>query len=317
MTDGILGSASSYRDNFTDLNSLDAVKKMGRAGDQQALREVARQFEAMFLQQMLKTMRSTEDVFAEGNFTQSNEMKFHRDLMDQQMSLEMTKGRGMGLAEALFEQMKSQYGKLLPVGSDIAGSDHASARANPPASQSFSRSSPAVASIGGAAPPDVSVAERIAGFVDQVYDHAVVAAEKLGVAVDGIVAQAALETGWGQHILKDKHGASSFNLFNIKAGPEWRGATVAKDVDEFKAGQVEKEHAVFRAYDSIESAFADFTTFLQGRDRYRDVAGKNTVDGYASALQSAGFATDPAYTQKINRIANTPAFKHLLARKLL
>ena len=105
---------STHIDSFTNLNSLDHVKKMGREGDEQSLREVARQFEAMFVQQLLKTMRSTEDVFAEGNYTQSSEMKFHRDMLDQQMSLSLTQGKGLGLAEALFAQMTEQYGKLLP-----------------------------------------------------------------------------------------------------------------------------------------------------------------------------------------------------------
>ena len=311
-------STPQLRDNFTDLNSLNSIKKMGRAGDEQALREVAKQFEAMFVQQLLKTMRATEDVFSEGNYDQSSEMKFHRDLMDQQMSLELTKGSGLGLAEALFNQMKAQYGEnLKPAEASVVttaglGSLVPKTKVASVASDHLARPDTVVT-----AQSPQTVQEKISVFVDDIYDVASEAAKALGVKVESVVAQAALETGWGQHTLKDEKGNPSYNFFNIKAGSTWRGETVTRIVKEFDQGMETLEQASFRAYPSIANAFSDFMSFLSESPRYQQVIGQDSSEGYGRALQAAGYATDPNYAEKIARIANNPILQQSLARKLL
>lgn len=305
-------------DNYTDLNSLDSVKKMGREGDEQSLREVARQFEAMFVQQLLKTMRATEDVFADGNYTQSSEMKFHRDLLDQQMSLSMTQGKGMGLAEALFEQMRTQYGKLLPQG--------AAGTAAEPAVEKRSMTSIGASPLDAVQPANEmqrssgianNPESKIRQFVEGVFDAANAAAKSLGVAVDGVIAQAALETGWGEHILTDSQGDVSNNLFNIKADARWAGPTVTKEVLEYSDGRPVQMLSDFRKYASLGEAFEDFTQFLQSSSRYESALNSESVKEYASALQAGGYATDPKYAHKIVQIAESPLLKKILAQKLL
>lgn len=303
-----MGPDVSFRDNFTDLNSLDAIKKAGRKGDKQALREVARQFEAMFVQQMLKTMRATEDVFAEGNFTQSSEMKFHRDLLDQQMSLELTKGRGMGLAEVLFRELDRSYGKLLPQDGKGVQDDTDQAPATAPL--------PRISRPASVQSAEDSLPTDKAGFIDRIFQQAKQAAEKLGVAVEGVIAQAALETGWGRAVMKNAHGESSNNLFNIKAGADWQGDVVSRTVKEYRGDEAYQEHASFRDYPDLKTAFQDLVAFLS-KPRYRNAENTTTAAHYGQALQQAGYATDPHYAEKIARIAADPEFKRAVARNLL
>lgn len=296
----------SFQDQFTNLNSLNAVKQAGRAGDKAALREVARQFEALFVQQMLKTMRATEDIFADGNFTQSNEMKFHRDMLDQQMSLEMTKGRGMGLAEVLFRELDRSYGKMLPP-------EKPTDDTITPAKPHTTENPPVVSRVS----PENSADERLKpGFIDKIFSEAKAVADEIGVAVEGLIAQAALETGWGRFVLSDHQGTSSHNLFNIKAGKNWQGDTVTKNVPEYQGGKQVTETAQFRAYPDIRAAFTDLVDFLS-KPRYQQALQSNDVAQYAQALQHAGYATDPNYAKKICRIADDPEFQQAVARNLL
>lgn len=310
-----LGSSVSV-DNYTNLNSLDGVKKLGRNGDPQALREVARQFESLFIAQLLKTMRATEAVFAEGNYTQSNEMQFHRDLMDQQMSLELSKGRGFGLAESLYRQLSEQYGKLLPPAQPTA---NPAATVIPAATKApvFTASEETPSPIAKVQAAAAGSEPKIAKFIDKIWDHAVIAADKLGVATEGLIAQAALETGWGEHVIHDERGRSSNNLFNIKADGRWDGDAVTKTSMEFIDQAPVSIASAFRQYPNLAHAFDDLVGFLSNSERYKDVVGQPTVADYAGALQQAGYATDPRYAEKINRIAGNADFQKIVAQKLL
>lgn len=136
------------------------------------------------------------------------------------------------------------------------------------------------------------------------------------MAVEGIIAQAALETGWGKGLLKRPDGDSSFNLFNIKAGGGWQGDTVARTVLEYNGAQAYQTPASFRAYENLGQAFDDFTQFLGGKARYAGVLGQSDAAAYGAALQQAGYATDPDYGQKIAAIASRAEFKDYVARKL-
>lgn len=305
---GLSANGLAIRDNFTDLNSLDSVKRAGRQGDTEALREVARQFESMFVRELLKTMRATEDIFAEGNYNQSNEMQFHRDLLDQQLSLSLTQGQGLGLGEALYRQLVEQYGKLLPT----AGKTDAAAE---PAAASPRAADPAQPAA-TATPVSTVQSDSPTAFIDSIFDPALSAAENLGVAVEGILAQAALETGWGKALMTRGNGDSSFNLFNIKAGGGWQGDTVQKTVLEYDGARAYQTPASFRAYEDLNQAFEDFTRLLTGKTRYAAVLGQSDAQAYGAALQQAGYATDPDYGRKIAAIASRTEFKDYVARKL-
>lgn len=346
---------SQARDTFLDANSLNGVKAMGRDNDPQALKEIAKKFEAMFVQQMLKNMRAANEVFSEGNYFNSNETQFHQDTLDQQMSLELTSGRGLGLADALYAQMQRAYGteptpastgnpfelnpaapaypiknlsrivqhqQMLAAVSDESENE----KANPfdprllaATSKNLNALSPDLseslknlyADDKKAEPvADVSVkggktriANSPAEFVSALRPYAEKAAAELNVNADVLLAQAALETGWGKHVIHTQNGANSFNLFNIKADTRWQGDKVNVSTLEYRQGVAQQERADFRRYDDYAQSFSDYVDFLQANPRYQQAL-EVGVDSsaYAEALQEAGYATDPAYADKIKSL---------------
>ncbi|MCX7628520.1 MAG: flagellar assembly peptidoglycan hydrolase FlgJ, partial [Methylophilaceae bacterium] len=145
-------------------------------------------------------------------------------------------------------------------------------------------------------------------FVDRLWPHAVEAARTLGVAPHLLVAHAALETGWGRQELKTVDGAPSNNLFNIKAGRGWKGATVEKMVTEYINGQPVQSLERFRVYESVAAAFADYVALLAGSPRYAGVINQD-AEGFVRGLQRGGFATDPAYADKLRRVIGSVALK--------
>src|SRR5690554_146539 len=343
------------RDTFLDANSLNGVKAMGRDNDPQALKEIAKKFEAMFVQQMLKNMRAANEVFSEGNYFNSNETQFHQDTLDQQMSLELTSGRGLGLADALYAQMQRAYApetkdsstgnpfelnpaapayplknlssivqhqQMLAALSDADANDEEkfssvdprlldAARKNFSAvDQNFSavfqnsnedemKSEPEDSVKGG----KTRIADSPAEFVNALRPYAEKAAAQLNVNADVLLAQAALETGWGKHVIHAQNGSNSFNLFNIKADTRWQGDKVNVSTLEYRQGVAQQERADFRRYDDYAQSFSDYVEFLQTNPRYQQAL-EVGVDSsaYAEELQRAGYATDPAYADKIKSL---------------
>lgn len=341
------------RDSYIDNQALNNIKSMGRDQDPQALKEVAKKFEALFVQQMLKNMRSANEVFSEGSYLNSSETQFHQDMLDQQMSLELTSGRGLGLADALYAQMQRAYGdqeRPLPTNKgykldaegevpavkslseifqrqqllsaldtsaqadDAQGASHASANALErndinAAMLAYAQAERAMA-MAKRAMPDVSVsvgkntvADSPAEFVSALKPYAEKAARELNINADVLLAQAALETGWGKHVIHTQSGENSFNLFNIKADSRWQGASVNVNTLEYRQGVAGQERADFRRYDNYAQSFADYVSFLKTNPRYQQAleAGVDS-SSYAEALQDAGYATDPAYAEKIKAL---------------
>lgn len=312
MQDYQLQQASVY----TDFSGLNALKASARDDKNAALQAVARQFESIFLSEMLKSMRKAGDVFAEGNYLNSSQSEFYRDMFDSQLSLSMTSGQGTGLAEALVRQL----GKEVP-GADTHSSTLASARTT---LADYDRSLPpisprlparvdevtAVAKHEEAAP----VAEprelpqqfdSPEHFVKTLLPVAQNAAAESGISPRLMVAQAALETGWGRHMIRGDGNQPSYNLFGIKADRRWQGEAVTITTTEFREGVPMKERADFRAYADYEASFRDYVSFLESNPRYRDVlASADQPDVFARKLQEAGYATDPQYGNKINSIMN-------------
>ena len=143
-------------------------------------------------------------------------------------------------------------------------------------------------------------------FIKNIWPHAQQAASKLGVDTDVLVAQSALETGWGKYVPKHTDGSNSFNLFGIKADQRWQGEKVETDTQEFRHGVMQHEKASFRSYDSVSDAFNDYADFIMSNPRYqRALEHGYDAEAYARELQHAGYATDPDYAKKINRVRNS------------
>jgi flagellar protein FlgJ len=150
-------------------------------------------------------------------------------------------------------------------------------------------------------------------FVAELWPHAESAARKLGVDPKVLLAQAALETGWGQHIMQRRDGASSHNLFGIKADGRWSGDQVSHRTVEFRHGVLQREQASFRAYASPGHSLADYAEFIRNNPRYEDALGSDDPRRYVMELQRAGYATDPAYGRKIMNIYNSDEFQYAVA----
>ncbi|MDT8387888.1 MAG: flagellar assembly peptidoglycan hydrolase FlgJ, partial [Thiogranum sp.] len=167
---------------------------------------------------------------------------------------------------------------------------------------------------GSAATPQQWTPASPEQFIRDVWPHAKRAAGSLGVQPEALVAQAALETGWGKHMIKAHDGASSFNMFGIKADSRWQGDRTASETLEFRDGLVRKERAQFRVYGSLKDSFNDYAEFLQRNPRYQDAL-TNTADtpAFTRSLKEAGYATDPAYSEKINNIMNSERVRATVA----
>ena len=362
---------------YTDLNRLNQLK-VGEGRDSEAnIRKVAQEFESLFLGEMMKAMRAAGDVLADDNFMNTNESKTYRDMYDQQLSVTLSQGKGMGMADVLTRQL-SQAPKpstanpftqeavapltaaeiptaapvinalqphMNPVAVDRQRDDTAllnMRRLAWPATAA-GRS---LAGIGAAAqetlrnglvqnPTDIrqdwqaarsypAPRERsidVAGvtataadlnrkqfaspeeFVATMMPMAEQAAKTLGVDPRYLVAQAALETGWGKSIIRGGEGGSSHNLFGIKAHG-WGGASTKVTTSEFVQGVKVKEKADFRSYDSFEQSFNDYVSFLQSNGRYSQALQSTAnPERFVGELQRAGYATDPNYAKKISQIA--------------
>jgi len=258
--------------NATDFRQFAALRRGADANDPNTLREVARQFESIFTKMMLDSMRSAS--FGDPMFG-SDQVDMYQDMADDQLAVQLSQGRGLGLADMLIRQL---------------GRGGMGAAAAVPGT-------PDEKTAGGATPA------RQRAFVDEMLPHATAAARELGVDARAIVAQAALETGWGTSLPADAGGGSN-NYFGIKtggikAGASWQGASVASETTEFVAGQAGTERARFRAYGSLAENVADYVRVLR-EPRYAEALGTGAdVRAFANALQRGGYATDPEYANKL------------------
>lgn len=290
---------------YTDFAGLGALKAKARKDRESALDEVARQFESLFTQMMLRSMR---DASFGGGLGEGRNTRFYREMYDQQLAVEMSRQRGLGLAEVI----KRQLGGKVSAGEQ--GRDLAAYRAKPVVTMPAAIADPnaAMAPVPSATSqvPDV-LDGTPEGFVTALRPAAEKAARRLGLPAEALLAQAALETGWGRHVILRADGSSSHNLFGIKADGRWQGDRVTVTTLEYKDGVALKTRADFRAYDSWEESFQDYVRFVQENPRYAEAL-RNTADSgrYFEALQHAGYATDPAYARKIRRILSSEPLRN-------
>ena len=295
---------------YADLQGLAQLRSQVRAeGDDRSpetLRKVAGQFEALFVQMMLKNMR---DSSLNDGLLDSDQTKFYQGMFDQQIATEMTKGRGLGLADMLIRQL----GGAVPTtpGGQPAVSDPFAGPVAPRRGGTAipGNTAPAVSEGSGVEALSQWRPETREDFVRGLWPHAEQAAQKLGVDPRVLIAQAALETGWGQHVMPRGDGRSSHNLFGIKADSRWSGEQVSARTMEFRDGFLQREQAAFRAYASPAQSMADYAEFIKGNPRYGSALGSADAGRYANELQRAGYATDPDYAKKIMSIFNGEEFQ--------
>jgi len=356
--------------NYNDLAGLNSITKQANTDQTGALKEVARQYESMFVGMMLKSMREANAVFEEDNPLLSNESKFYRQMFDDQLVLSLSKGKGMGLADTLYRQLKEQFDNKEAANDSSLSSDKntpfnlkgnttfnpfemnanfknkdtvqledskiiqlkESSHENkntvfvngpvtdkiiekniinlsPIAEKSMAEKKNDGLNI--VEPPALSapVSKQSAfktpqDFVSTLWPIAQKVADDMGVEAKAIMAQAALETGWGKHIIHQSNGDNSHNLFGIKADRRWSGEVAKVSTLEYKNGLAKKEVAPFRVYDSYESSLKDYGRFVKDSERYQSaISNGKSIKGYSEGLQNAGYATDPNYAKKIQRIA--------------
>lgn len=304
-------SATDAQSNYNDLSSLNSIRQLGNKDKDAALEKIAKQFESILLHSMMKSMRQANAAFENDSLFSSSETLFHRDMLDHQMALSLSEGRGIGIADAMVRQLKQSYGSGQVSGQNrVQGTTQESSQINPAkAGLEFPTSPPSRSAEGdkSTALPEISWQSPEA-FVESLMPYAKDAAEALGVDPKVLISQAALETGWGKYVIRDTDGNSSHNLFNIKADSRWQGEGVNVKTLEYRDGIPKPEVASFRRYDSLGQSFADYVSFIRDNPRYQQALDKaHDPAAYVRELQNAGYATDPAYADKINTIFSSPS----------
>ncbi len=283
---------------YTDFHGLSQLKADVRSDtSDESIEQVARQFESIFTQMMLKSMRDAT-TSTDGGLFDNDQSKMYREMFDKQIALSMSEGRGIGLKEMLIRQLGG--GNNEPATNDDGGLALNPLPARMPSSNGATVSSP-VQNI-------EYRAERIASpreFVETMRPEAERAAARLGVSAEVLISQSALETGWGRAIIQAPNGDNSHNLFGIKADARWQGERVAVPTIEYENGIARKEIQMFRAYDSYADSFDDYANFILSNPRYENALSVASIpEQYVTGLQQTGYATDPEYASKINRIMN-------------
>lgn len=263
-------------------DSLAALRSAAARDPRAAIKEAAKQFEGLFMQELMKSMRQAT---MSSGMLDNEGTQLGTEMLDTQFAAKMTGLKG-GLSEAIARQLERQMGIA-------ADSANAGKRASPPIN-AVSQRTPLR--------PPASAQEFVA-----LHTEAAKKAEgSSGIPASFMVAQAAHETGWGKQAIRMADGSNSFNLFGIKAGAHWKGATAKVVTTEYVDGQARKLTQTFRAYSSYDESFADYARLMKTNPRYREVvASADNAHAFAQGLQRAGYATDPAYADKLGRVINT------------
>jgi flagellar protein FlgJ len=324
---------------YTELAGLGELRRQARRGSEDARAGVAREFEAMFVQMMIAQMREATPATEDELLGAGGSM--YRDLLDKQLALEMSEAGGLGLASQIMaalpapgesrgpegEETASRELRM-PVVPDAASRARSAREALDEVQRSLERMLPdpfnaglspdprSGAAGGSVAPPAPGRPVASGGFdspehfVHSLRGAAARAAAEIGAAPDVLLAQAALETGWGRHLMQGADGRASFNLFGIKADARWQGPTVEVLTTEYRHGHAVRERARFRAYASFDESFRDYANFLKTNPRYvRALAVSDQPHRFMQALQHAGYATDPHYASKVTAVMRAEAFE--------
>lgn len=288
-----------------DVQGAAALRARAARGDPKALEAAAKEFEAIVVQMMLKTMRATRLSGPDDPFAGDAALHLYRDLLDQHWAQRIAAGPGLGFADAMLRALRQREAVIAPPAPDENGFARRDADgANAPGmAQETPRQGEKTAAPSTAAPPGAPVAESDAraDFLHRLWPHAEAAAARLGVPASFVLAHAALESGWGKSEPRHPDGRPSHNLFGIKAHRGWMGEAVENLTTEYRDGQAMKTVERFRAYPSYAEAFDDYARLLQRRYPDALAAGANPAR-FAAALARGGYATDPRYAEKLTAV---------------
>lgn len=293
-----------------DASSLNSLKQAARENTPESVKEAAKQFEALFVNMMLKSMRDATPK--EGIFDSEHSRTF-TSMLDQQLSQKIA-NRGVGLADMLAKQMQGgmnagvnpeslNIDSLNTESLDLESGDIKRNGLGELAALSMRNTQRSAAAAPSSKEAVAEIPRNAREFTAQMQAHAEAASQDSGIPAHLMLGQAALESGWGKRQITGSDGTASNNLFGIKAGPNWKGKTVEALTTEYINGVPQKRIEKFRAYDSYADSFRDFASLMQNNPRYGNVL-ENTGNaaGYAQALQDAGYATDPNYASKLKRV---------------
>jgi len=288
-----MGGADLSSKFALDVQGLNQLKLDARQSSPEALKQAAQQFEAVFMNMLMKSMR--EATPQDGMFD-SDQTRMYTSMLDQQLTQKLA-SRGIGLAEVMVRQLSTVLN--VPPAGEGAAPDAL------PVTQGFPLNAPAAvpAQPMSAVTPSGGGPAHVEAFVQRLLPDAQAASASSGIPARFMLGQAALETGWGKAEIRGADGQNSHNLFGIKTGSNWKGRTVDIVTTEYVGGKPQKQVDSFRAYDSYADAFRDYANLLRGNARYQNaVAQGQDAVGFAQSLQQAGYATDPNYAQKLMRV---------------
>jgi len=286
---------------------LDSLRLLARQGNgTEAIKAGAQQLESFFLQMMMKSMRETQ---SEDGLFDSQETRSFTEMSDQQLAQNISRSKGIGLADMLAKQLTRMVEPNVIRAEPRPYSLQSGTSPAPVVQPSVPLSSTVQPST--TLPSDGPAAPR--SFVDRMWPHAAAAGKEIGVAPHLLLGQAALESGWGKQAPRLPDGSSSHNLFNLKAGSNWKGGVVQAETTEYVNGAAQKRVENFRTYASDAEAFADYARLLKASPRYAGaVAAGGDSESFARGLQAGGYATDPMYSNKLVRLINSTSFRSAL-----
>jgi flagellar protein FlgJ len=262
-----------------DSQGLDKLRLQAKQSPDKALKGAAQQFEQVFLNMMLKSMR---EATPQEGMMDNEQTKMFTGMLDQQLAQSMSSGHGVGLADVMVRQLSH---------SSMNAGGVPKADATPGVKGSI---------------PSAYNENFQQDFVKKLMPHAEQVSAETGIPAHLMVGQAALESGWGRREIKMADGANSHNLFGVKAGSGWNGKIAEVTTTEYHNGVANKQVEKFRAYDSYADAFKDYANMLSSNPRYADVLKQgNNAQGFANALQQAGYATDPHYGDKLSKVISS------------
>ncbi|MCW8399986.1 flagellar assembly peptidoglycan hydrolase FlgJ [Legionella sp. PATHC038] len=267
----------------SDFSALNELKVQAQNNAKEALPEAAKQFEGIFLQSMLKSMRMGQHFLEESSPFRGKDRETFQDMLDAQYASTIANSKGVGLAEMLAKQMEHNLPNVEPTEKRTTETVNSDSISPKPVKQEQDKST-----------------STIDEFVKSIWPKAKQAASIIGLDPKILMAQAALETGWGKFVTKDVDGTSSNNLFNIKSGNSKEFDSVNVKTTEYIADTPIKINASFRKYPSVEQSFNDYISLIKGNDRYQNaLASAANPELFVNELHKAGYATDPNYSTKI------------------
>ncbi len=314
---GMAGTLSDTRQGIgiIDAQGLQRLRAAAHENSPEALKQTATQFEALFLDMVMKSMR---DATPSEGLMDSEQSRTMQGMLDQQYAKALAT-RGVGLADVLVRQLSPKGGLPAATATAEHSASSPAVSGSTPTIPAMSSDRPAAAAQRGNAvtsgpahpgsPSAASAAESTGkpsvkrGFIDKLLAHAESVSAATGIPSRFMIAHAALESGWGRREIRNPDGSASHNIFGIKAGANWKGKVTEVATTEYVNGVPHKRTERFRSYDSYAAAFADYARTLTGSARYRDVlASASDATGFAYGLQKAGYATDPQYAHKLSRV---------------